>query len=87
MAKRNRDVFELIKLGEQHGLAEVIKDVGGQMLETGKNMFDHGRSELAAALFSGHAHVMYMHESKEGVEQTQNHIQQPEVEHDLGREM
>ncbi len=34
-------------------------------------MFDHGRTEAAAALFAGHAHVMYM-KGPEGNEQGQD---------------
>ena len=58
------------------------------MWDGAKPMFDHGRTELAAALISGHGYVMYMRDQKEGVEQTQNHTQEPpEVQQDMGREM
>jgi hypothetical protein len=55
-----------------------------------KPMFDHGRTEAAAALFAGHGHVMYGHDS---VEQGKDQIQPPEVsktpeiEQSNGREM
>ena len=43
---------------------------------------------LAAALFAGHAHVMYMHNSEPGVEQEQNLNQElPENQQETGRDI
>jgi len=51
-------------------------------------MFDHGRTELAAALFSGHSYVMYMRDGKERVDQPQKqNPERAEVQQDMGREM
>ncbi len=75
MSKQTKQFFEQIKSGESltpttptpPTLAEQVKEaagnakaIGGQIWDGMKPMFDHGRSELAAALFAGHAHVMYM---------------------------
>ena len=88
MSKQSREVFEQIKSGEQPGVAEAIKEVGGRIWDAGKDMFDHGRTELAAALFAGHAHVMYMHNGPEVDQPSQGMAQnQPEPEQDMGREM
>jgi hypothetical protein len=58
------------------------------MWDAAKPMFDHGRTELAAALFTGHSYVMYMRDGKERVDQPQKQNQErPEVQQDMGREM
>ena len=85
MSKETRKFFEKLKGGENPGLAETIKEIGGQMWDSAKTMFDHGRTELAAALFSGHGHVMYMH-GQEGIEQGQDQVL-PEVQQDMGRDI
>jgi hypothetical protein len=88
MSKQTRAFIEQAKSGESPGLAQTLKEIGGQVWDGAKPMFDHGRTELAAALFSGHGYVMYMRDGKEGVEQTQNHKQEsPEVQQDMGREL
>lgn len=72
--------------------AEAAKSIGGQIWDGVKPMFDHGRTELAAAIFSGHAHVMYM-KGNDGVEQEQKQEQAHEHAKDAperqneGREM
>jgi hypothetical protein len=40
---------------------EQVRDMGVKIWDAGKPLFDHGRDEAAAALFSanGHAHVPY----------------------------
>jgi hypothetical protein len=51
-------------------------------------MFDHGRAEAAAAIFSGHAHVLYMKGEKpqeQNQEQTKDEPQQEQEQG--GREM
>ncbi len=99
MSKQTKQFFEQVKNGEQPTLAEQMreaagnaKSIGGQIWDGLKPMFDHGRTELAAALFAGHAHVMYMkgqdgigpeNEPEKGPEQKQ---EQPERESE-GREM
>ena len=72
-----KDLAEFLKAPEQPSLAASLKEIGGQFWDGVKPMFDHGRTELAAALFSGHAHVMYMR-GQEGIEQGQDQIQSPE---------
>jgi hypothetical protein len=48
------------------------REVGGAIWDAGKPAFDHGRTELAAALFhDADAHVMYMR-GTQGVEQGQD---------------
>lgn len=92
MSKRTNEFFEQLKAGEQPSLLETIKEAGGQIWDGMKPMFDHGRTEAAAALFAGHAHVMYMN-GQEGIEQGQDQIQPlevaktPEIEQSMGREI
>jgi hypothetical protein len=87
--------FQQIKDGEQPSLidgireaAAALREVGGQIWDAGKPMFDHGRAEAAAALFREcDGHVMYMR-GQDGVEQQQaqamEQTQQREVD---GHEM
>jgi hypothetical protein len=84
MSKATKAFFEQLNEGKEPGLLESIreaaaslKDIGGQLWDASKPMFDHGRTELAAALFSGHGHVMYMHEQK-SKEQGQDQVQTAE---------
>ena len=94
MSKQTRQFFEQLKSGEPPTLVEsikqaasLLKDVGGKLYDELKPMFDHGRTECAAALFSGHAHVMYM-KGLDGVEQGQDQVKEmSEDQRDLGREM
>lgn len=66
MSKQTRMFIEQIKSDQPPTLVDTIKesasakDLGGKLWDGLKPMFDHGRTELAAALFAGHAHVMYM---------------------------
>ena len=88
MSQRSREFLEQVKSGESHGLASSLREAGGRIWDDAKPLFDHGRSELAAALFAGHAHVMYMHNPKEEEEQTQHQNPElPAVEQDHGREL
>ena len=88
MSKRTRDFIEQLKSGESPDLAQTVKEIGGQFWDAAKPMFDHGRTELAAALFAGHAHVMYMHNSEPGVEKEQNLTQElPENQQETGRDI
>lgn len=96
MSKKTKQFFDQIKSPETASptsptLAEQVKEaagnakaIGGQLWDGVKPMFDHGRTELAAALFAGHAHVMYMR-GQEGVEQDKG-LEPPEREME-GREM
>jgi hypothetical protein len=96
VSKKTQAFYEQLKAGEPPGLAEslreagaALKELGGQIWDAGKPLFDHGRTEAAAALFSGHAHVMYMHgqqPSAQGQEQAQPIDLTPQQELD-GREM
>lgn len=87
MSKRTRELIEQVKSGDSPGLAETLKEAGGRMWDAAKPMFDHGRTELAAALFAGHGHVMYMHNER-GVEQSQQQAPEPpEVQQDMGRDL
>jgi hypothetical protein len=85
MSKRTDEFFEQLQAGEQPSLLESIREVaasmqeiGGQIWDGAKPMFDHGRSEIAAALFAGHGHVMYM-QGQEGAEHGQDQIQPPDA--------
>jgi hypothetical protein len=97
MSKQTERFFEQLKSGESPSLVERIqqaaegaKGIAGQMWDDAKPMFDHGRTELAAALFAGHAHVMYMKGQEghdKGVEPAKEHAQsEPERERG-GREL
>lgn len=93
MSKQARQFFEQIKDGESPTLVQSIreaagaaKSMGGQLWDGLKPMFDHGRTELAAALFSGHAHVMYMR-GQEGIEQGQDQVPEPPDRQQGGRDM
>jgi len=96
MSKQTNQFFEQIKSGEQPTFfdgvkeaASTLKDIGGQIFDGAKPMFDHGRSEAAALLFSGNAHVMYMR-GNDGIQQGQDQEQvkeSPEHQRDDGREM
>jgi hypothetical protein len=75
MSRQLRAFLEELKDGQQPSLLENIreaavslKEIGGQLWDGMKPMFDHGRTEAAAALFAGHAHVMYMR-GQDGVDQ------------------
>jgi hypothetical protein len=88
MSKRTRDFIEQVKSGESPSLAQSLQETGGQIWDAVKPMFDHGRSELAAALFAGHAHVMYIHEGNTQNEQAHDHNQeQAEVQQETGRDL
>lgn len=85
MSKQTRQLFEQIKGG-----AASLKDIGGKLWESALPLFNHGRTEAAAALFSGSAHVMYM-KGQDGVMQGQDQVldqtkETPEIERE-GREM
>jgi predicted glycosyl hydrolase (DUF1957 family) len=96
MSKDTQRFFEQLKSGEQPTLIEAVKeaaslmkDIGGEIWDGMKPMFDHGRTEIAAALFSGHGHVMYM-KGQESIEQglDQGQVKEtPEQQRDDGREM
>ncbi len=96
----SKKFFEQLKDGQEPSLMETIREAAsaireaaGQVWDGAKPMFDHGRTEAAAALFHGATgHVMYMH-GQEGIEQGQDQVQgreamqPPEVERDTGREL
>jgi hypothetical protein len=74
MSKKTNAFFEQLKAGQEPSLVETIREAAGQLWDAAKPMFDHGRAEVAAALFSGNAHVVYGWGGNE-----QQHVQQPEV--------
>jgi hypothetical protein len=95
MSKATKAFIEQLKAGEQPDLAETIreaavafKEAGGQLWDAAKPMFDHGRTEAAAAIFMGNAHVLYM-KGQEGVEQGQEQAKdEPQQQQEQGgREM
>ncbi len=95
MSKQTKEFFENLKAGQQPTLLESIreaagalKEAGGQLWDGMRPMFDHGRTEAAAALFAGHAHVMYM-KGPEGIEQGQDQVRdEPQKQQEIGgREM
>ena len=84
MSRKAQEFFEQLKDGQEPGLIEAIreaaaplKEIGGGLWDAVKPMFDHGRTEVAAALFAGHGHVMYM-KGQEGNAQGQDQAQNPE---------
>jgi len=92
----SKKFFEQLKNGQEPTLLESIKEAasalreaGGQLWDAAKPMFDHGRTEAAAALFIGNAHVMYMKGNEgdeQGKDQTQN-VEQTQQQESEGREM
>ena len=100
MSKHTKQLLEQVKNNQPVSFLDAIKeaasslrDVGGQLWDGMKPMFDHGRAEAAAMLFSEshNGHVMYM-KGQSGVEQGQDqeHEQSKEMtegQRDLGREM
>lgn len=96
MSKRTNQFFEKLKAGEQVTFVDAIKQaasslrgIGGQIWDGAKPMVDHGRAEMAALLYTGQAHVMYM-KGQEGGEKSP--VQEPvnevsERQRDDGREM
>jgi hypothetical protein len=63
------------------------REVFGEIWDAAKPMFDHGRSELAAAIFAGHAHVMYMHNDKDQEQPQHGLPSEPQKEVEQEREM
>lgn len=93
MSKQVKQFFEQVKSNEAPSLAESIREaagaarnIGGQLWDSVKPMFDHGRTELAAALFSGHAHVMYM-KGVDGIGQQQDQSKEATERQIEGRDM
>jgi hypothetical protein len=98
MSKGTKQFFEQLKSGEELTFVETVKEaassvreIGGEIWDGLKPMFDHGRTEAAALLFSGQGHVMYMR-GQEGIEQGQDQEQEQskemsERQRDDGREM
>ena len=106
MSKASRQFIEQIKQPEasmgaleatKEGVVGAIaaflsgaKEVGDFVWDTGKPMFDHGRTEMAAALFSPHGSgfVMYGGDNQQGQNQPMHGLpaetKQPEVEQDRG---
>lgn len=91
MPKSTDDFFAQLKAGEQPSLVEAIReaaaslqDIGGQLWDGAKPMFDHGRTEAAAALFIGNAHVMYM-KGQEGAAPAQEQVKdEPQQQQEQG---
>ena len=58
-------------------VAEILgaaREIGGEVWDAGKPMFDHGRSEVSALLNTGSAYVMYQHgEKDQGVTPADGH--------------
>lgn len=88
MSKATRKVFEEIKSGESMGAVQALregisegvgaflsaaKEVGGQIWDGVAPMANHGRTEMAAALFQGSHFIMYM-KGQEGIEQGQDQV-------------
>ncbi len=78
-------------------ILSAAKEVGGKIWDEAAPMFDHGKTELAAALFNsnGSAFVMYGHNGKHDQDHTPDHglpieaMKQPDMqpEQSMGREM
>jgi hypothetical protein len=95
MSRKTHAFFEQLKAGEEPGLAEsvreaaaTLKEVAGHLWDGAKPLFDHGRTEAAAALFIGNAHVMYM-KGQDGAEHGQEPVKdEPQQQQEQGgREM
>jgi hypothetical protein len=57
---------------QEMSLGQTILSIGGDIWDAAKPMFDHGRTEMAAAILGNHqGHVMYMHTDKEVEQQHQ----------------
>lgn len=88
MSKRTREFIEQVKAGNTPSLAQTFKEIKGDLWNTATEMFNHGRTELAAALFAGHAHVMYMNDTNNENEKQQGHTpEQTEHQQDMGRDI
>jgi hypothetical protein len=97
MSTQTQQFFEELKSGQSPSLVERIqeaaasaKSLAGQLWDGAKPMFDHGRTELAAALFTGHAHVMYMkgqESADKAIEPEKEHTHLPPEQERGGREM
>ena len=81
MSRETQKFFEQLQSGEPPTLIESIKeaasslkDIGGAIWDGLKPAFDNGRTEAAAALFSGNAYVLYS--KSDGVEQGQDQVDQ-----------
>jgi hypothetical protein len=70
MSQRTRQFFEALK----EGAAEAAQEIGAEL----KQLANHGRTELAAALFNQSPFVMYMRETHT-TEQTPDHGLPPEA--------
>ena len=77
-----RSVHTATLLAIAFGTAAVAREIGGKIWDIAKPLFDHGRAEIAAALFSGHAHVMYM--KGEGVEKAPQQMMDESKQQDRG---
>lgn len=107
-SKESKEAFkEIMRPAEpvaeaaQGGLAAILsaaKDIGGQVWDAAAPMANHGKTELAAALFSPHGSgfVMYGGHDRQNEQQAPDHglpaieaVKQPEAqkEQDLGLEM
>ena len=80
-----KEMFDLAK-DAAAGLGEAAKDMGGKMWDTVAPMANHGKSEVAAALFTGNAYVMYQKDPK-SLESEGQAKDAPEMDKDNEREM
>ena len=71
MSQRTRQFFEALK----EGAAEAAQEIGAEL----KQLANHGRTEVAAALFNGSPFVMYMRETHTTEQQTPDHGLPPEA--------
>jgi hypothetical protein len=71
MSQRTRQFFEALK----EGVAEAALEIGAEL----KQLANHGRTEVAAALFNGSPFVMYMRETHTTEQQTPDHGLPPEA--------
>ena len=71
MSQRTRQFFEALK----EGAVEAAQDIGAELTQ----LANHGRTEVAAALFNGSPFVMYMRETHTTEQQTPDHGLPPEA--------
>jgi hypothetical protein len=96
MSKRAKQWMDKIRSGEEFSFSESIKEAGASLIDIGGRIWDGvaptvnmGKSEIAAAMFSGHGYVMYGRTHEGGAqEQIQEEAKgMSEDQRDLGREM
>ena len=97
MAKVSQELFEGKSMGFTEAAREGVKEaalgflsaareVGGSIWDGAAPMFNHGRTEMAAALFSGQPYVLYQR-GVSGIEQGQDQpLHGPDIKPEMQQE-